>query len=237
MPYNSLYFDSIWEALVFQYDIIFYWSVTKTPFNRIRIAEVIKHNCGFPGAFGAMDAALIHMKTPAGADKQEYTYVKEGISCKCAFVLQFIVDHRLLFRDIHVDSPATGTRVQVFQVGQIFVPFIWSWIKYLDDLSKPVKIFNMYYKLCILFFFFSFPFFHLLGITSLGTPPKSFKCRDPLSCPSHVPSGSCYHDATCERCPFLPGKLYLLFLFPATVPSKKKFHFCSQESLHNLKRM
>lgn len=78
---------------------------------------MIKHNCGFPGAFGAMDAALIHMKIPTGADKQEYTYVKEGISCKCAFVLQFIVDHRLLFRDIHVDSPATGTRVQVFQVG------------------------------------------------------------------------------------------------------------------------
>ncbi|XP_042879633.1 uncharacterized protein LOC122258024 [Penaeus japonicus] len=85
---------------------------------RIRIAEVIKHNCGFPGAFGAMDAALIHMKTPSGADKQEYTYVKEGTSCKCAFVLQFVVDHRLLFRDIHLDSPATGTRVQVFQESQ-----------------------------------------------------------------------------------------------------------------------
>ncbi|XP_071530020.1 uncharacterized protein [Panulirus ornatus] len=82
---------------------------------RITIAEVIKHDSGFPGVFGAMDAALIHMQTPLDQDEQEYCYTKAALGSKCAFVLQFIVDHRLLFRDIHLNAPCTGTRIQVFQ--------------------------------------------------------------------------------------------------------------------------
>ncbi|XP_053645091.1 uncharacterized protein [Cherax quadricarinatus] len=82
---------------------------------RITIAEVIKHDSGFPGVFGAMDAALIHMRTPLSQEEQQYCYTKTASGSKCAFVMQFIVDHRLHFRDIHLDAPSTGTRSQVFQ--------------------------------------------------------------------------------------------------------------------------
>lgn len=62
-----------------------------------------------------MDAALVHMRTPL-SQEEEFCYAKTASGSKCAFVLQFIVDQRLLFRDIHLDAPATGTRIQVFQV-------------------------------------------------------------------------------------------------------------------------
>ncbi|XP_045592197.2 uncharacterized protein [Procambarus clarkii] len=82
---------------------------------RLVIAEAVKNVSGFPGAMGAMDAALIHMRTPAGSEKQDYCYDKCKAGSKCAFVLQFIVDHRLIFRDIHLDAPSAGTRIQIFQ--------------------------------------------------------------------------------------------------------------------------
>ncbi|XP_042212091.1 protein ANTAGONIST OF LIKE HETEROCHROMATIN PROTEIN 1-like isoform X2 [Homarus americanus] len=82
---------------------------------RITIAEVIKHDSGFPGVFGAMDAALVQMQTPLSNEEQDYCYNNTPSGSKCAFVLQFIVDHRLHFRDIHLDAPTTGTRIQVFQ--------------------------------------------------------------------------------------------------------------------------
>lgn len=69
---------------------------------------------------GAMDAALIHMRTPPGPEKQDYCYDKTKAGSKCGFVLQFIVDHRLLFRAIHLDAPGAGTRIQIFQVGLIY---------------------------------------------------------------------------------------------------------------------
>lgn len=92
---------------------------------RVKIAEVIKQDCGFPGVFGAMDAALIHMMAPAGDDRLNYAYVTTEEESKYGFVLQFVVDHRLMFRDIHLDAPKTGTRFQVFQVWEdIFMNYL-----------------------------------------------------------------------------------------------------------------
>ncbi|XP_042205525.1 protein ANTAGONIST OF LIKE HETEROCHROMATIN PROTEIN 1-like isoform X2 [Homarus americanus] len=82
---------------------------------RLVIAEAIKNVSGFPGVMGAMDAALIHMRTPPGPEKQDYCYDKSKAGFKCAFVLQFIVDQRLIFRDIHLDAPSAGPRIQIFQ--------------------------------------------------------------------------------------------------------------------------
>ncbi|KAK8735218.1 hypothetical protein OTU49_005566 [Cherax quadricarinatus] len=82
---------------------------------RLIIAEAIKNVSGYPGVMGAMDAVLIHMRTPPGPEKQDYCYDKSKAGFKCAFVLQFIVDHRLIFRDIHLDAPGAGTRIQIFQ--------------------------------------------------------------------------------------------------------------------------
>lgn len=145
--------------------------------DRVQIAETIQRDCGFPGVFGALDAALVHIHPPptALADIQNYTYTMERESevlvakedspmhlerelvttgsnnnnttmdleesglvrtrdkngkeraeegsreevgrAKCALVLQFVADHKLTFRDIHLDAPKTGTRMQVFQVS------------------------------------------------------------------------------------------------------------------------
>ncbi|XP_042212411.1 uncharacterized protein LOC121859559 isoform X1 [Homarus americanus] len=88
---------------------------------RVQIAEIIKQDCGFPGVFGAMDASLIHMTPPVGNDKYNYALTIGDSETNCAFVLQFIVDHRLVFRDIHLDSPKTGTRIQVFQESEAWL--------------------------------------------------------------------------------------------------------------------
>ncbi|XP_027238369.2 uncharacterized protein [Penaeus vannamei] len=88
---------------------------------RVKVAEVIKHDCGFPGVFGALDAALIHMMAPAGDDRLNYAYITTEEESKYGFVLQFIVDHRLVFRDIHLDAPKTGTRFQVFQESDAWI--------------------------------------------------------------------------------------------------------------------
>ncbi|KAG7155585.1 hypothetical protein Hamer_G015949, partial [Homarus americanus] len=90
---------------------------------RLVIAEAIKNVSGFPGVMGAMDAALIHMRTPPGPEKQDYCYDKSKAGFKCAFVLQFIVDQRLIFRDIHLDAPSAGPRIQIFQVSYIRVQY------------------------------------------------------------------------------------------------------------------
>ncbi|XP_071530041.1 uncharacterized protein [Panulirus ornatus] len=100
------------DFLLKQSDMYLKWPPVE---ERVQIAEIIKQDCGFPGVFGAMDASLIHMMPPAGTDKYNYAYVNEEADTRCAFVLQFIIDHRLIFRDIHLDSPKTGTRIQVFQ--------------------------------------------------------------------------------------------------------------------------
>ncbi|XP_071530141.1 uncharacterized protein [Panulirus ornatus] len=90
--------------------------VTMPPLEeRLIIAEAFKNFSGFPGVMGAMDAALIHMRTPPGPEKQDYCYDKTKAGSKCGFVLQFIADHRLLFRAIHLDAPGAGTRIQIFQ--------------------------------------------------------------------------------------------------------------------------
>lgn len=100
------------EFLLKQLDKYIIWPPIE---ERVQIAEIIKQDCGFPGVFGAMDASLIHMTLPLVDDACKYVYANGETGTKCAFVLQFIVDHRLVFRDIHLDSPKTGTRIQIFQ--------------------------------------------------------------------------------------------------------------------------
>lgn len=169
--------------------------------DRVQIAETIQQDCGFPGVFGALDAALVHIRPPptAPADIQNYAYsmeretkvvmgmednpkqlerelvttgsnnntstmdleerelvrtrdkkgkarAKEGSfeelgHAKCALVLQFVADHKLIFRDIHLDAPKTGTRMQVFQVscsGQKSGPFLCEDLPLLPLLNVPI---------------------------------------------------------------------------------------------------
>lgn len=70
----------------------------------------------------------------------------------------------------------------------------------------------MLYRNCLIPFLLSFLLplsLHIQGIASLDTPPKSFKCRDTHSSPSHISFSSCYYDTTCKRCPLLPGNSFL----------------------------
>nr|XP_045597436.1 uncharacterized protein LOC123757639 isoform X2 [Procambarus clarkii] len=104
----SRYFDVVLkfaDFLLSQCDKYLKWPPVE---ERVQIAEIIKQDCGFPGVFGAIDASLIHLISPVVDDN-------------CAFVLQFIVDHRLVFRDIHLDSPKTGTRIQIFQDSEAWL--------------------------------------------------------------------------------------------------------------------
>ncbi|KAK4304902.1 hypothetical protein Pmani_023169 [Petrolisthes manimaculis] len=64
------------EFLVSEGDRYIKWPQAE---ERVQIAETIQRDCGFPGVFGALDAALVHIRPPpsALADIQNYTYSME----------------------------------------------------------------------------------------------------------------------------------------------------------------
>ncbi|XP_042886024.1 protein ALP1-like [Penaeus japonicus] len=87
---------------------------------KIRCSEIVRQNGGLPGVFGALDAALIKIRAPAGDEKAHYVYKKSSTGLKCAVVLQFVVDAELLLRDVYLAAPSDANRVSILQSSRLW---------------------------------------------------------------------------------------------------------------------